>query len=545
MRARLRIQRARVVTLGALALAVSSLLLFVARVWDDDLQPIDDAFTYVRYADNLLAGYGFTWNRGQPPVHGCTSVPYTFLVAGARAVLGPRVEAATLLRLMSTACGLLAIGALCLAVLRSLVRDVWPPVVAGAVVAALLCLDPLLWIHASSGMETMLALASTAALIATVEWTARAAGTARLALLAAVSYLAYAIRPDSGPYALGFPALYLGLVRPRTGRSVLLFTAVFSAALAADVALRIHVFGDPLPLPVYAKRPGFFQGYVGAVEWNPVDLMALFALMASPWIAALLLTAGRAHARLLVSHLLPVAAVFGVLGCLTQIMGGAARFYVPALPFLVVPAAVCLEDAQRAVRSSPGRGLRWRLGALALTALVAAGVLRPVRTAVEGHIEQPRLSPSCRDAAVRGPLPDLTWAEATWAVMDLCDGVPDGTSIAASEYGRLAATHPELTVIDLVGLHDPVIAHEGFSADRLMARRPQLIWFPHHHYTGIRRDIVAHPRFAAEYLYAPCAYGYGLAVRADEEALTDLVRRHLSRTYPGVDPDLLLGRPGP
>ena len=47
---------------------------------------VDDAYMFLRYADNILAGNGFAWNPDGPRTYGCTSIAHAFLVAGARAL---------------------------------------------------------------------------------------------------------------------------------------------------------------------------------------------------------------------------------------------------------------------------------------------------------------------------------------------------------------------------------------------------------------------------------------------------------------------------
>ena len=42
------------------------------------------------------------------------------------------------------------------------------------------------------------------------------------------------------------------------------------ALLLADAGVKTWVFGNPLPLPFYAKRGDFYAGYIGAARWNPV-----------------------------------------------------------------------------------------------------------------------------------------------------------------------------------------------------------------------------------------------------------------------------------
>ena len=47
----------------------------------------DDAFMFVRYADHFLAGHGLSWNPGEGPVYGISSLAHQLVVTAARALL--------------------------------------------------------------------------------------------------------------------------------------------------------------------------------------------------------------------------------------------------------------------------------------------------------------------------------------------------------------------------------------------------------------------------------------------------------------------------
>ena len=110
--------------------------------------------------------------------------------------------------------------------------------------------------------------------------------------------------------------------------------------------------------------------------------------------------------------------------------------------------------------------------------------------------------------------------------------LPEGSVIAASEHGELAAARPDITILDTLGLHDPETAMEGFSAARLTARAPSLIWLPHFHYTPTVKALLLDPAFRRDYVYVPDAYRYGIAVhRSDPETLR-ILREAFEEDYP-------------
>ena len=113
-----------------------------------------------------------------------------------------------------------------------------------------------------------------------------------------------------------------------------------------------------------------------------------------------------------------------------------------------------------------------------------------------------------------------------------------GSVVAASEVGLVGALAPQVAVIDLAGLNDNEIAWHGFSMDRLLDRKPALIWFAHSDYTWQRREMFCSPRLLQSYtVIGGDAFDYGLAVRRDLPESPQLMQRvgmAFQQVYPGV-----------
>lgn len=107
----------------------------------------DDAYMFIRYADNLRAGRGFTWNSGGAQTFGATSVLYVFIIAGLRSISS--LPAGVLLSLTSGLLGLLAVAATVAAGVRGLSqRRTVVNLLLAAVIAASLLLQSSFWYHA-------------------------------------------------------------------------------------------------------------------------------------------------------------------------------------------------------------------------------------------------------------------------------------------------------------------------------------------------------------------------------------------------------------
>jgi hypothetical protein len=72
-----------------------------------------------------------------------------------------------------------------------------------------------------------------------------------------------------------------------------------------------------------------------------------------------------------------------------------------------------------------------------------------------------------------------------------------------------------LFIIDIIGLHDPYFAHNGFSVNEFFNREPDLIWFPHYDYTKIMASIIDSRELWEQYDYYPGAFTFGIALRKD------------------------------
>lgn len=197
----------------------------------------DDAYIYLRYAENLLNGCGLTWNCGSIPVEGFTSPLYLGLLTTVGAT-GVDLEVA------ATAIGLMTWGvALCGFVLlpfwvRREVPEFPAPLVA-VLMSLALATDQLIAINAASGMEGgVVALALLA--LAMLAW--------RPATLALVGPATVLVRPELGLATLLQPILGRAHLRRAAVAAVVVFGAV--------TVLRLVLFRDVLPNTFWAKSGG-------------------------------------------------------------------------------------------------------------------------------------------------------------------------------------------------------------------------------------------------------------------------------------------------
>jgi hypothetical protein len=106
-----------------------------------------------------------------------------------------------------------------------------------------------------------------------------------------------------------------------------------------------------------------------------------------------------------------------------------------------------------------------------------------------------------------------------------------------SEHGLPGALAPQVTIIDVLGLHDPYFAHHGFSTAELFRRQPDVIWLPHADHTQMLRDILDSDDFWQHYAFYPDAFFHGIALRTDAPSyprLGALLSAQWRKAYPGL-----------
>lgn len=512
----------------------------------------DDAYMYLRYAHNALAGQWLVWNPGEAPVYGVTSLLHLAVVTMIRGWF-PQLGEAAVLQLASGLAALLllaALAALCARACRDdrLRGNVLPW---SAVLLFLLGRRDAFFFHAHSGMDTMLAALANAGVAFAALWLAERPSTARAVTAAIVGLIAVEARPDDVIIAVLCPLLALALLAPPPRRRATIVWAVTLAGLlVVAVTLEWHLLGTPLPLAFYAKQPRFYGGFAGEFTWNPFLFLEVALGTVTPFLVAILLLARRSTARVLVVLLVPAVATLAAQFSVIQIMGHLGRFFFPSLPLLVVAGALATDRSVAELparfasadgRTRVARSLLFRGMGVMLALGIGAWALEAAGRLHAGHARTQALAPiDGYRVASATPLPEMDSWQASQEIAALAAAAPSGTTLALTEHGLVGARAPGTTLIDVVGLHDATFARGGFSAGELWRRRPDLIWMPHPDYTQMLHDILASDELWRHYVLYPDAFTYGVALRRDGPRYATLAALFSDRwraAYPGLRRD--------
>jgi hypothetical protein len=536
-----RAEKIRLYNIIAAVLLVAAFGIWTAALSASRRTPLsfDDAYMFARYAMNVRHGLGISWNLDGIHTYGETSllwglvvIPLSYLPMGPWAML----------TLGSWLCSIGAVIAMAWVVSSEaqseLLRSVWRvlPMVA----------FPLTWTavftsNMATGMETMLATLIVGLFIGCVfGWSS---GRVAPEIAACVGLLLFMTRPDAGIAIVLFPAMLFAL-RPRAllrWSSLLRLTGEFAIGVAAEMMVCKLYFHTALPLSFYMKGRHAYQGYV--LITHPGQQLLAFLGGCEPFLLLLIFLARKNNWRLIACCVVPAFAVFGYLWSVTQIMGGDARYYAPYFPFFVIPALLVLDkwiNVRIDETSFWPRGTflirSLGVGATALMFLIFSsdGVLWAVRKA-ERNSHFVYDSPTLKvNASI--PLPSLPWETAMTDITDLLiSPLPKGATVAATEVGYLGAKAPQVNVIDMAGLNDTDIALQGFDVQRLLNRRPDVIWMPNSDYTYNHAWMMSDPRVLSEYEVYAGAANYGIGIRKDSPYHGEIENRmqiFWNATYP-------------
>ena len=501
----------------------------------------DDAYMFLRYAGNVLNGYGIAWNPDSVQTYGATSLLYLALVTFGRAVFS-FADGSAMLVITSALLGLISLVLMWFGCLRLVKADFFKnyPLAFPLFLAVVFFLSPTFLLHATSGMDTTLALlCNTLLIFAALTWV-RKNDLASLAWLILAAYASFLARPDNLIYAVLFPVLYgFFFFREQRMKMIAQFLISLLLLIVIDTAIKFLVFGDPLPLPFYAKTVGYDAGYTGAARWNPVNYLFDFFQLVLPFLLFFIFSLSKQTRFLSAAFFVPVTVTFAYYFSLTQIMGFGARYYFPSLPFFVIGIFLMLDIflQQRSFAVLVRQPVRVGIA----VGTVVFFLLSPIENSLAALYEKyfipvPVVYESKMAQGMRSNLPELGWWQTINAMAEVASQLPAGTRVAMSEYGLIGADAPQILVIDMLGLHDPFFAHNGFSAAEFFTREPDLIWFPYPDYTRIVSSIQDDPRLWNEYEYYPGAFDYGIAIRIHSEYYED-IHRVLEKVWKDIYPD--------
>ncbi len=470
--------------------------------------PADDAFFFVRYANNFLDSGKFSWNAGEAPVYGNTSQIYQFAVTALYWLTG-RNAVQTVIAL--GVAGLWAAAATTLwAFLRvnfAMDRRRWTVVVVGAVLAVLLTFDRPGLIHALIAMETTWAAAFVALAVVAVQALAVAPDSwLRRGMAGAMIVLLFAIRPDAtliGVALLG-GAIVWGSREVRQGAVIALLGGF--AALAIYCAGAWLYYGSLLPLAANMKIYGVTEIPASPVPLYVENINLLGNILLNNQmltiVAIVCMIDWRSLSPVLRGATVGLVLFFAYHLVLTvHITGLYGRYYFPGVPLLfILGGSFCVKilNSLAAIQSETVRVSWLRIAGVSAAAVLAMQIVvfcvRVEPLARDLWLAQPSSTDKVQAVRRNGDSYDFYAGKMT-AIVDALD---PGCVIAGTEDGVLSVldTGP---IIDISGLHNSQMAHHGFSAQNLFDQKPDILIMPHPALFKWAEAIRSNPAFLRDY----------------------------------------------
>jgi hypothetical protein len=500
----------------------------------------DDALMFVRYADNFLAYGNVAWNPGGEAVYGTTSPLFLSVIILLRVAFGSNPLVILWFASIIGGLGFIVLFA-SLSERHTQLEPSSRDWVGALVFFSLAAPNTMLIQHLTTGMDTTLTLVYLTGFVWLYKYHERTQSNASALATGLIAGLAFFCRPELLIFTFILSAFVaIGDPTPRARRNAWLILAIAAGAVASEMLIAQLILNSPLPLPFYAKGlklygDAIYLQYAGK-NWNELKnfLSAywyLFALIAAdlvlnfkPW------RTGRAAEK---GMLLAVVVFIAYLTFLVlQIMGGAARFYLPVLPIILWLGSQGLVALVQRVSRVPSARIRAGSWAIAtFFALIALAFLfRRAYWEVQwlgARVPQPMFANFDAHRLV-----EIAWPRQLWYRLDEVADLPDDLVIAATEVGYLGALNPGKPIVDLAGLNTADFARAPFAANVLFEKyNPDLIYLPHPHYVEMNPAIFDAPQFRQNYVYRhrdELGVWLDVAIRRDSKHV-DALRRILDK----------------
>ena len=448
--------------LGGLGILV--VIVFILMLRDVAAFGVDDSFIFFRYAENVANGHGFVFNPGEPAGEGFTSWMWLLMLAlfhyiGMNIILVSKVIG-IFFHLMG---GVLVF----LLVLRTAGKRPVSKITAGILTAGFL-LNYRLNAHSVSGMETSLYIFLLVLLIyVTILALQSPAAQDRWWLMICLCVLGlFFLRPE-GIVAGGISLLALGIHQRKRLLKPMIWLYVFTGLivpLVLFISMKLFIFGGPLPHSYYHKLIGenvyfnysirHFLSFIKTYGW--LIAAAVFSMIH-------IVRAGkRQYNRYLFFY---PAVLFLVMISIYLLfypaMNYLHRFYIPYLPLLLVMIGPLLQFFLEKINR-----VRHSIPRLSGTAILLVSLVLGMNIGLESSMKNVRFWAKMVN-------PKIYRAK----LGKIMSHLPPGVTVANTEMGVIPY-YSGLTCIDMAGLIDPVITHNGLSMEYLEERGVDLILFP-------------------------------------------------------------------
>ncbi|HZW38438.1 MAG TPA: hypothetical protein VFF33_03975 [Ignavibacteriaceae bacterium] len=513
--------------LYSIILILISILVLGIELLVPGIIKIDGPYIYFRYAQNLLDGYGFTWNRNFHPSYGITSVAYVYVVAFFR-ILMPDTSPSGVLTTASSIIGFLTLPFIPF-LINKIVGDLdfKKLFLAGLTIPYLIFFGSYTF-HSLNGLETILSFTGNLFFIYTVYNAARLQTTRAIFTATVSAFIIYFIRSDNAIYMFLFPYLIFYYAFEVDRKTVKLFYGYLIFFVLVDVIIKYYYFHLIVPLTLFVRLSGYSQKFLSSAEWNTIEYVRIFLINALPFIIILLFTYSSSKKKILLPFIIPLLLTCFCFFFFIHNNGYQARYFFPSLPFIIVPAFLSLfkfmDDEEKIVKF---KEKNYYIIGLVVVLIISAFIIEPfysnslAKSSSEYNLNKKE----------KIKLPLIGNWEAGEKFSDYLKKFPKNMKIAAGEPGYIGAYNPGLRIIDLTGNQDKEIAINHEIIDYLIKEKPVMIWMPEWSNRGLNNELLMSKKFHDNYIFIPGAFNYGLAISRENPTLAKSILSDLRNIY--------------
>jgi hypothetical protein len=427
---------------------------------------VDDAYIFFRYAENIVNGYGFVWNINEQPIEGYSSFLYLTVLIFAKLVTID-LEFFSIIFGVLTSTFTLYFTFL---IYQLIYHNREESELAKIITVAIIAISPAFLYWSVTGMETSF---YSMFLLLTIYYFLKLPNTIKTNLFKGILFgLLCVLRFEAALFFLA--ALYYlvkddrSLIKIKIDRLAIMFVLGYTIIFGTYFLWRWCYFGYFLPNTFYAKTGGGLQQITGGFLYI---IKALRLFYGFAWIPLIIVI------FFFKKNMLTGKGVFlfciGLVSILTTIFIGGdhfhyGRFVLPVLPLLFVFFPSLIDRMQSTQLKYLKLKTNYRLTVL-LIVIVALLIVKPVYqesfSGFQNLLEGKKEILAVYDRSAEEDI--IEWQHG-WILMGtkLKQIANKDEYIACVPIGAIGY-YSKMNVIDMVGIVDPVIAHEQILPNHL------------------------------------------------------------------------------
>lgn len=499
-----------------------SVLYFLFRLFGSDIIIHNSGYTYLRYAYNIISGFGYSYNTDGVHTYGTAGILNTYIAVILKSVFKSTPGAYILVFTSALFAGAALLGLLLLLYDRKDFQKPEMNIFGAFTITWLIFLTPFVN-FVLSGEDTFL---SSNLLILTIILLYRLKNSfsVRNAVFFIISFwMCYNSRIENLFFISIFTFLFIFLEKFSNKEKKVLF-GMLAAVLFIDVLLKYHFFNSFFPLPFYAKKIGFLNYYPTGKQ-SSVHNLKLFLLYSAPFILVFIFTVTKETLKTALNYILPLSAIVLLLMFADHSEAAGARYFFPFIFAVIIVSYYTLNkftDTYIINKDVVNIMLKSRALYAGMFIIIWAGVNFGLENYYDSKYSFAKGN-GMQGVSLWKKYPPLPEEERAGLLTDIIKALPQNSK-AAVLFAGFNFPGKNLNLIDLSGCNNTEIAKEGFSFDVINRISPDIILLPDSSFKNLNAMIVNNEEFNKEFIYLPNVLKAGLAInRKNYQSARDIL----------------------